>query len=74
MKTLDLSPYKNVLRWIEQMRQVPLHDDVHVVLQSLGPMDVKSPEMKAIGAANKASVAAVDAILSGIRGAGGAKL
>ena len=49
----DFGPFPNVRRWLEQMKQVEGHDDVHVVLAELGDISVEPPTMEAIKNANK---------------------
>ena len=46
-------PFPNVRRWLEQMKQVEGHDDVHVVLAELGDISVEPPTMETIKNANK---------------------
>jgi len=49
----DFGPFPNVRRWLEQMKQVEGHDDVHVVLAELGDISVEPPTMETIRNANK---------------------
>ena len=49
----DFAPFPNVRRWLEQMKQVAGHDDVHVVLAELGDISVEPPTMETIKNANK---------------------
>ena len=49
----DFAPFPNVRRWLEQMKQVEGHDDVHVVLTELGDISVAPPTMESIKNANK---------------------
>jgi glutathione S-transferase len=49
----DFAPFPNVRRWLEQMKQVEGHDDVHVVLAELGDISVEPPTMETIKNANK---------------------
>jgi glutathione S-transferase len=55
----DFEPFPNVQRWLEQMKQVDGHDDVHVVLAELGDISVEPPDMEAIKNANKAALRAL---------------
>ena len=49
----DFGPYPNVRRWIERMKRVEGHDEVHVVLAELGDISEEPPTMDAIKGANK---------------------
>jgi len=49
----DFAPFPHVRRWLEQMKQVEGHDDVHVVLAELGDISVEPPTMETIRNANK---------------------
>jgi len=49
----DFEPFPNVRRWLDQMKQVAGHDDVHVVLAELGDISVEPPTMETIKNANK---------------------
>ena len=48
----DFTPYPNVRRWLDDMKQVDSHDDAHVVLVELGDISAEAPSMEAIKAAN----------------------
>jgi glutathione S-transferase len=52
----DFEPFPNVQRWLDEMRQVEGHDDVHVVLAELGDISVEPPSMEAIKNANKSAL------------------
>jgi glutathione S-transferase len=49
----DFEPFPNVRRWLDQMKQVEGHDEVHVVLAELGDLSVEPPAMETIRNANK---------------------
>jgi hypothetical protein len=49
----DFEPFPNVRRWLDEMRQVDCHDDVHVVLAELGDISQAPPDMDTIRNANK---------------------
>src|SRR4029450_3166945 len=49
----DFEPFPNVRRWLDQMKQVEGHDEVHVVLTELGDISVEPPAMETIRNANK---------------------
>jgi glutathione S-transferase len=49
----DFAPFPNVRRWLEQMKQVEGHDDVHVVLAEIGDISVAPPTLETIKNANK---------------------
>jgi glutathione S-transferase len=55
----DFEPFPNVQRWLNDMKQVEGHDDVHVVLAELGDISVEPPAMEAIKNANKAALRAL---------------
>ncbi|HPA89167.1 MAG TPA: glutathione S-transferase family protein [Quisquiliibacterium sp.] len=48
----DFTPFPNVRRWLDDMKQVDGHDDAHVVLTALGDISVEPPAMEAIKNAN----------------------
>jgi hypothetical protein len=52
----DFSPFPNVQRWLDAMKQVDGHDDVHVVLAELGDISVEPPTMEVIKNANKSAL------------------
>src|SRR5262249_11422591 len=52
----DFEPFPNVRRWLEQMKQVEGHDEVHVVLTELGDISVEPPAMETIRNANKTAL------------------
>ena len=60
----DFGPFPNVQRWLDTMREVEGHDDVHVVLSSLGDISQQAPSMEAIRDANKAALRALKARLA----------
>ena len=45
--------FPNVQRWLDDMKQVPGHDDVHTVLAELGDISQEPPSMETIKNANK---------------------
>ena len=55
----DFSPFPNVQRWLDEMRQVEGHDTVHVVLAELGDISQAAPDMETIRHANKAALRAL---------------
>lgn len=55
----DLSAYKNVSRWLQEMKTVDCHDEVHVVLAELGDISQEAPTMERIKSANKAALLAL---------------
>ena len=55
----DFDPFPNVQRWMNDMRQVEGHDDVHVVLKELGDISVEPPPMETIRDANKSALRAL---------------
>ncbi len=55
----DFEPFPNVRRWLEEMRRIDGHDDVHVVLTELGDISVEPPAMETIKNANKRALGAL---------------
>ncbi|NKB99231.1 MAG: hypothetical protein GKR90_12160 [Pseudomonadales bacterium] len=49
----DFSAFPLVQAWLDNMHQVPGHDDVHIVLANLGDISQEAPEMDTIRNANK---------------------
>jgi glutathione S-transferase len=49
----DFEPFPNVRRWLNEMKRVDGHDDVHLVLAELGDISVEPPAMETIRNANK---------------------
>lgn len=49
----DFSPFPRVQAWLDTMRGVPGHDEVHVVLAELGDISQQAPDMETIKSANK---------------------
>jgi glutathione S-transferase len=52
----DFAPFPKVKRWLEAMKRVDGHDDVHRVLAELGDISVEPPAMEAIRDANKSAL------------------
>ena len=53
----DFEPFPNVRRWLDEMKRVDGHDEVHVVLAELGDISREPPAMEAIRNANKQALA-----------------
>jgi glutathione S-transferase len=62
----DFEPFPNVCRWMESLKRVDGHDDVHVVLAELGDISVEPPSMEAIKNANIAALRALKARLAAL--------
>lgn len=60
----DFSGFDNVRRWLDDMRAVPGHDDVHVVLAELGDISAEAPSMETIKNANKSALSTLKARLA----------
>ncbi|MEM7101227.1 MAG: glutathione S-transferase family protein [Pseudomonadota bacterium] len=60
----DFSPFPNVQAWLERMKQVDGHDDVHIVLDVLGDISVQAPEMETIKNANKQALSTLKSKLA----------
>jgi glutathione S-transferase len=52
----DFSAFPNVRRWMDALKQVDGHDDVHVVLAELGDISTEPPSMDAIRNANRTAL------------------
>jgi len=59
----DFEPFANVQCWLDRMKQVDGHDDVHVVLAELGDISGEPPTMDAIRNANRNALRALPARL-----------
>jgi glutathione S-transferase len=62
----DFSAFPNVQRWLDDMKQVDSHDDVHVVLSELGDISTEAPDMEAIKNANKNALRTLKECLSAL--------
>jgi glutathione S-transferase len=62
----DFSAFPNVQRWLDDMKQVDGHDDVHVVLSELGDISTEAPDMEAIKNANKNALRTLKECLSAL--------
>ena len=60
----EFGDYPNVQAWLETMKQVPGHDEVHVVLAELGDISVEAPAMETIKNANISALKQLKASLS----------
>lgn len=63
----DFSPFDNVRRWLDDMRQFPSHDDAHVVLAELGDISGQAPDIERIVNSNKRAVSALQARVAEFR-------
>ena len=59
----DFSSLPNIQRWMNDMKTVDGHDDIHVVLSELGDISQESPTMDALKTANKNALKALKAKL-----------
>ncbi len=64
----DFTPYPNVRRWLDEMKGVKGHDDVHVVLAELGDISEEPPPMDRIREANVRALGTLKARLSALAG------
>lgn len=64
----DFEPFPNVRRWLDDMRTVKAHDEVHVVLAELGDISVEPPDMESIKNANKRALSTLKASLEALSG------
>ncbi len=60
----DFTPFDNVRRWLDDMKQVDGHDTVHAVLAKIGDVSVEAPTMETIRDANKNALRALKAELA----------
>lgn len=49
----EFSSFPNIRRWLDDMKNLEGHDDVHVVLEELGDISLAAPSMDLIKSANK---------------------
>ncbi len=61
----DMSGFPNVCRWLNDMTQVPGHDEVHVVLAEMGDISEQAPDMDTIRNANITALKTLKATLAG---------
>jgi len=62
----DFEPFPNVRRWLDDMKDVKAHDEVHVVLAELGNISVEPPDMETIKNANKRALGTLKASLEAL--------
>ena len=60
----DFEPFPNIRRWLADMKEVPGHDDVHVVLAEIGDISEEPPSIDTIRNANKNALRTLKAKLS----------
>ena len=49
----DFSDFPRIQEWMDDMSQVPGHDEVHVVMKEMGDISQEAPSMDTIKNANK---------------------
>lgn len=64
----DFSEFPKVTGWMDRLKTLPGHDDVHVVLSELGDISVEPPSMETIKNANKSALRALKARLAELAG------
>jgi glutathione S-transferase len=62
----DFEPFPNVRRWLDAMKGLAAHDDVHVVLAELGDISRQPPAMETIKHANRAALKTLKARLAAL--------
>ncbi len=62
----DLEPFPNVCRWLDDMKGLKGHDEVHVVLAELGDISREPPSMDTIKSANKRALGTLKASLAAL--------
>jgi len=60
----DFEPYPKVRAWMDALKRIDGHDDVHVVLAQLGDISVEPPDMDLIRNANKTALRTLKARLA----------
>ncbi|MDC0214637.1 glutathione S-transferase family protein [Gammaproteobacteria bacterium] len=64
----DYSGLPNVCRWLEQMKEVDQHDDVHLVLSELGDISEGAPTIEALMDANMKGFSVIGQNLASMNG------
>ena len=64
----DFGQFPNVQRWLDDMKTIRGHDDVHVVLTELGDISVEAPDMDTIRNANKLALKAMSGAIAAMSG------
>ncbi len=64
----DFEPFPNVRRWMDSLKEIDSHDDVHVVLAELGDISTEPPPMEAIKNANITALRTLKARLAELSG------
>jgi glutathione S-transferase len=64
----DFEPFPNVRRWMDSLKAIDSHDDVHVVLAELGDISAEPPSMEAIKNANITALRTLKARLAELSG------
>ena len=62
----DFEPFPNVRRWLDDMKAIKAHDEVHVVLAKLGDISQEPPSMDTIKEANKSALGTLKASLAAL--------
>ncbi len=62
----DFEPFPNVRRWLDDMKGIKGHDEVHVVLAELGDISREPPSMETIRNANKSALGTLKASLAAL--------
>ena len=62
----DFEPFPNVRRWLDDMKGIKAHDEVHVVLTELGDISTEPPDMDTIRSANKQALSTLKASLAAL--------
>ena len=62
----DFEPFPNVRRWLDDMKGIKAHDEVHVVLTELGDISTEPPDMDTIRNANKQALSTLKASLAAL--------
>ena len=62
----DFEPFPNVRRWLDDMKAIKAHDEVHVVLAELGDISREPPSMDTIKNANKRALGTLKTSLAAL--------
>tara|TARA_B100000214_G_scaffold63798_2_gene42017 strand:- start:3040 stop:3789 length:750 start_codon:yes stop_codon:yes gene_type:complete len=63
----NFDPFPNIRRWLNEMKNVDCHDDIHVALYELGDISTEAPTMETIIGANKKAFEVIQEKLNKIK-------
>jgi hypothetical protein len=62
----NFEDYPNIQRWLDDMKKVDSHDDIHAALYELGDISEEAPPMEKIINANKKALIVIQERLASI--------